>query len=140
MRIRGLLAVALAAALVTGACDGGGGTTPTTSASATGGRIASTGSIRLLAPEPGASVEAPVTVRVALEGARLAEEVSSDIRPDEGHIHVKLDGETITLLAGLEYTIEDIEPGPHVLEVEFAAADHGPFNPRVLQTVAFTVT
>jgi hypothetical protein len=85
-------------------------------------------------------VEGPdVTVRVELTGARLIEEVSTDLAPDEGHIHLSLDGETITLLGTLEEVIPDVPPGPHLLEVEFVAADHGPFNPRVLQTVSFEV-
>lgn len=138
MRTRRWAAVAAACALLLGACGGDGADpSPTSPASS---RIASTGSITVLEPEAGATVDGPsVRVRVALEGARIAEEVSSDIRPDVGHMHVKLDGETITLLAGLEYTIDQIEPGPHVLEVEFSASDHGPFDPRVVQTVAFTV-
>jgi hypothetical protein len=134
-----LIALAVACAIVLGACDGGDPEPDPTTAGPS--RIASTGSIAVVEPEAGAAVPGPsVHVQVALEGATIAEEVSADIRPDVGHIHVKLDGETITLLAGLEYTIEGVAPGPHVLEVEFAASDHGPFAPRVVQTVAFTVT
>jgi hypothetical protein len=134
MGIAGLLSLA--------ACGGGGdGGTPTTPPSTAATRIASTGSITVLEPQPGSTVEGPdVTVRVALEGARLVKVVSTDIKPDEGHMHIKLDGTTITLLAGLEETVPNVQPGTHVLEVEFVAADHGPFNPRVLQTVTFTVT
>lgn len=29
--------------------------------------------------------------------------------------------------------------GSHLLEVEYVAADHGPFNPRVLAVTRFTV-
>ena len=31
-----------------------------------------------------------------------------------------------------------LTPGPHLLEVEFAASDHGPFNPRVIERVTVT--
>jgi hypothetical protein len=77
-------------------------------------------------------------VRVELEGARLVREVSTNLQPDEGHIHVRLDGETITILGGLTETIPDVAPGQHVLEVEFVAADHGFFDPRVVQIVSFS--
>jgi hypothetical protein len=30
-----------------------------------------------------------------------------------------------------------LEPGPHVLQAEFVAADHGPFNPRVTAITQF---
>jgi len=33
----------------------------------------------------------------------------------------------------------DVEPGRNVLQAEFAAADHGPFDPRVRTSVAFQV-
>jgi hypothetical protein len=80
-----------------------------------------------------------VEVAVELTGATLIEEVTTDISPDEGHVHLSLDGETISLLAGLEETIKRVEPGTHLLEVEFVAGDHGPFEPRVLQSVTFEV-
>ncbi|HEY3208529.1 MAG TPA: hypothetical protein VGL18_01855 [Actinomycetota bacterium] len=38
----------------------------------------------------------------------------------------------------LSRTLE-VGPGRHVLEAEFVAADHGPFNPRVRTSVAFRV-
>ena len=132
----------VAALLVLTACGSGTDPVPKDGASASPPlvRPTSTGKIAVLEPEPGATVEDPdVTVRVELTGARLVEEVSTDLAPDEGHIHLSLDGETITLLGGLEEVVPDVSPGPHLLEVEFVAADHGPFNPRVLQTVSFTV-
>jgi len=33
----------------------------------------------------------------------------------------------------------DVEPGRHLLQAEFVAADHGPFDPRVRTSVAFQV-
>lgn len=105
-----------------------------------GDRPSSTARIEILEPEPGASVPAEdVRVRVSLSGATLVEEATTEIRPDEGHIHLKVDGETITLLGGLEEDVPGLEPGLHVLEVEFAAGDHGPFDPPVIQSQQFTV-
>jgi hypothetical protein len=50
---------------------------------------------------------------------------------------VALDGKTLTLLAGLTYVIDDVAPGPHVLNIEFAANDHGPFSPPVVVLIPF---
>jgi hypothetical protein len=126
-----------------GAADGGadGGASPQPTAAV---RPASTGKIAILEPEPGATVNAnDVTVRLDLKGATVVEEVSTNLKPDEGHIHLVLDGQTLTLLGSLEESLNELAegpltPGPHLLEVEFVAADHGPFNPRVISTVSFT--
>lgn len=128
-----MAALAVGAALVLAACGNGERATP-------GSRPASTAEIEILEPEPGAVVGADeVTVRIELSEARIVEETTTEVRPDEGHVHLTLNGETITLLGGLEETIEDLEPGTYVLEVEFAAGDHAPFDPRVIQSTTFTV-
>lgn len=133
----GIAAAALAAALVAVACGSNGDPPSSTTGSAV--RPSSTASISIVEPQPGETVAGgTVTVRVELEGARLVREVSTNLQPDEGHIHVRLDGETITILGGLTETIPDVEPGQHVLEVEFVAADHGFFDPRVVQIVSFS--
>lgn len=91
-----------------------------------------------MAPQPGQSVSATdATVRLELTGARIIPQASTNLRPDEGHIHLKLDGKIITLLGTLEEKLPPLSPGPHLLEVEFVAADHSPFNPRVIETVTF---
>ncbi|HEX9891991.1 MAG TPA: hypothetical protein VGB28_08025 [Actinomycetota bacterium] len=119
------------------ACGSDGGPADGASPSPPLVRPSSTGSIAIVEPTPGQVVEGEVRVRVELTGATLVEEVSTDLAPDEGHIHLSLDGETVTLLGSLDEVIPGVAPGPHLLEVEFVAADHGPFNPRVLQTVSF---
>jgi hypothetical protein len=125
--------LALLAACTDGVGDGGGnGPTPAA-------RPSSPAEVRIVQPEPGEAIEGTrVHIEVELSGATLVEEATTKIRPDEGHIHLALDGETIDLLAGLEETIQ-VEPGTHLLEVEFAAGDHGPFDPRVVQSVTFSV-
>lgn len=102
-------------------------------------RPRSTAQLSILTPEPGVTVSGgSIEVRLELEGGRITKEVSTNLKPDEGHIHLKLDGRTITLLGSLEETIPSVALGPHILEAEFVAADHGPFDPRVLATVTFT--
>jgi hypothetical protein len=81
-----------------------------------------------------------VTVRLQLTGGRITNQVSTNLQPSVGHIHLKLDGRTITLLGSLEEVIPGVTPGQHVLEAEFVAADHGPFDPRVISTATFTMS
>jgi hypothetical protein len=136
-------AMAVLLALVGSAC-GNGETNGPSPQPTVAQRPSSTGKVTIVEPEPGATVDAAdVTVRLELTGATVIEEVSQDLQPDEGHIHLVLDGETLTLLGSLEESLNEftggpLEPGPHLLEAEFVAADHGPFNPRVISTVSFT--
>jgi hypothetical protein len=134
---RVLVGAALAVMIAAAGCGSDGDSAPATTGP--GARPSSTASISIEEPRPGETVTGDtVTVRVDLEGARLVRKVSTNLQPDEGHIHLRLDGETITILGDLTETIPDVAPGQHVLEVEFVAADHGFFDPRVVQVVSFS--
>jgi len=132
----GLLLVAMVAC-------GGGSVRPNASPSSstpTSSRISSTAVLKILEPQPGAVVKgSSLTVKVEVTGATILSAASTDIRPDTGHVHLAVDGITKTLLARTSYTLTGLTPGSHLLQAEFAAADHGPFNPRVIVTVTFTV-
>lgn len=136
---------ALAAAMVLAAC-GGDANPPDPTPTATQERPSSPAELTIVEPEPGA-VYPPgdVPVRLELENAEIIEEVSTDLRGDQGHMHLVLDGETVTLLGGLDENLAELvegdglEPGMHILEAEFVAADHGFFLPRVIATVTFQV-
>ena len=97
--------------------------------------------LRIVTPSDGdvLPVETDVALELELEGARVVEQTSTDLRPDEGHIHVVLDDQLVSMTDGLEQTIRDLAPGLHVLKVEFVANDHAPFDPRVIEAVAFEV-
>jgi hypothetical protein len=128
------LIVAASTALILVGCGSGDG-----SSSGSGSRPSSTAGLKILEPQPGAIVSnGDVVVRLELTGGTITSQVSTNLKPDEGHVHLKLDGRTITLLGGLQETLHDVTPGLHVLEAEFVASDHGPFDPRVLTTVTFT--
>jgi hypothetical protein len=64
---------------------------------------------------------------------------TTKVRPDQGHVHVLVDGQ----LAAMNYTLDGklpaLTPGQHVIRVEFVAADHLPFDPRVFAQSAFLV-
>lgn len=112
---------------------------PTPSSSQTG-RLSSTAKVSILEPATGAVIRgSEVRVRIALEGGRIVDQVSTNLKPDEGHIHLLLDGRVVQFLGSLDETIKDVTKGAHLLQVEFVAADHGPFSPRVIAAVSFTV-
>jgi hypothetical protein len=78
-----------------------------------------------------------VDLRVDLEGARIVPQTTTELAPDEGHLHVLLDDELISMTEGTRQRIRDVAPGVHRLTVEFVANDHAPFDPRVIATVVF---
>jgi hypothetical protein len=129
-------ALVAVAVLAPAACGSGSDTGPTPSA----GRISTTGRLEILEPQPGMTVQGDsVTVRVRVSGARVIPQATTKLAPDEGHIHLTLDGRLVNLLGGLEERLTGLAPGQHVLQAEFVAGDHGPFSPRVIQVVTFTV-
>jgi hypothetical protein len=81
-----------------------------------------------------------VNVAITLSGARIVSLTTTKIRPDEGHIHIKLDGTLKTMTAGLSSELQNVSVGSHVVLAEFVAADHVPFDPRVFIAVTFEVT
>ncbi|MEX2274223.1 MAG: hypothetical protein WEA10_01465 [Actinomycetota bacterium] len=86
---------------------------------------------------------APIPVRLDLRGGRVVQESSSAITPDEGHIHLTLDGRLLSMTYGPNAPLElpgDLDTGEHLLEVEFVATDHFPFDPRVRAETSFEVT
>lgn len=132
-----MAAVVASAAIVLSACSSAS-PGPTPSSVAPGARPSSTASLSIVTPTPGDTIHGPVEVKLDLTGATLTKVVSTNLKPNEGHVHLRLDGRTITLLGSLDESIPDVALGPHLLEAEFVASDHGPFNPRVIARVTFT--
>jgi hypothetical protein len=95
--------------------------------------------LEIVQPAQGSTVGTDVDVEISLEGATVSDLTSQDLRPDEGHLHVLLDDELISMTSGLESQILDVDPGTHLLKVEFVANDHAPFYPRVIVAVQFEV-
>lgn len=104
-------------------------------------RPASTARLSIESPRPGQEFTgnpAPVQVRLRLTGARVVTFTSSRLVPNEGHIHLYLDGGLISMSFSLVQELR-IVPGRHVLMAEFVAVDHAPFEPRVRASAAFVV-
>jgi len=128
--VRTLLAVAAVAAAV--AC---GGDEPQQA------RPSSPVTVSILEPEVGAVITGDTfRVEVDLKGGKIVEEVSRDLTPTtEGHLHVSVDGAILSQTYGLTQTLDSPAPGKHLLQVEFVAKDHGPFNPRIIESAPFEV-
>jgi hypothetical protein len=104
-------------------------------------RPSSTARVTILSPRPGQVFRgnpAEVPVRVRLTGGRIVPLTSTNLVPNEGHLHVSLDGALESMTSNLGTDLR-VGPGSHSVTVEFVAADHAPFSPRVRTTVRFTV-
>lgn len=102
-------------------------------------RPRSTATVSLIEPAPGAVIAGDrLRVRLELTGGRVILETKTALQPDEGHIHVLLDGKTVSMAYGLEQEVA-VTKGPHLLQAEYVAADHSPFNPRVIVAATIVV-
>jgi hypothetical protein len=98
--------------------------------------------IEILSPRPGAVVRGDrLEVEVKLLGGRITPITTTNVTPTTGHLHVSIDGQLLSMTSATSSMVDisDLGPGEHLLEADFVAADHGPFNPPVSATVAFRV-
>jgi hypothetical protein len=87
--------------------------------------------IKILEPVSGGTVDGTTAhVVISLTGARIVSQTTTNIRPDEGHVHLYVDNVLVSMNYALEQDLP-VHPGTYVLRAEFVAADHAPFNPRV---------
>ena len=135
---RGLVTTA-GLVLVLGLWTGCGARTGTASLPPAQARPRSTATLAFIAPAPGTVISGTTLhVRLRLAGAEIVPQTSTNLSPDKGHIHLILDGQVVSMAYGVEQDVP-VTPGLHILQAEFVATDHFPFNPRVISTVTFTV-
>lgn len=92
----------------------------------------SVATLQMLEPLPGSMITgARMRVRLALNGGRIIQETTTRLAPDEGHIHLLVDGQIVSMTYGLDQEVE-VAKGAHLLQAEYVANDHFPFNPRVI--------
>ena len=144
--MRGIRTVLVVVAIVTAggltACSKGSSASSGRSPSATSpaARLSSTAQLAIVSPKNGQVVAgSSVDLRVSLKRARIVPATTTHLEPDQGHLHVFLDDQIVSMTFGLNQTIPGVSPGQHVLRVEFVASDHGPFDPRVFASVVFEV-
>ena len=105
-----------------------------------GSRPPSPARIAITSPAQGAVLTgSTIHVTISLQGAQVVPVTTSNVRPDEGHVHLYVDNTLVSMSYGLETDLP-VHPGTYVLRAEFVAADHAPFDPRVWsEEVVFTV-
>jgi hypothetical protein len=145
VRVARVRAVAVLAVAVIGlaACSGGDGDAtapPSPSTTAAAPRPSSAAKLTIMSPRNGQTVRAArPELRLNLDGGRIVNQTTTRVQGDEGHIHLYVDGKLVTMNYGLRQRLPHLQPGQHVFQVEFVAADHAPFDPRVLTQAAFQV-
>jgi hypothetical protein len=81
-----------------------------------------------------------VNVTVAIQNAHIVQATTLNLHPDEGHVHLLIDGN----LQRMGYTLTQsfsLAPATYTMQAEFVASDHAPFSPRVMsKKIVFTVT
>ena len=103
-------------------------------------RPASSGQLAIVSPRPAQVFRgdpATVPVSLSLSGATIVPVTTIHVVPNQGHVHLYLDGSLVTM-TGLEASLP-VRPGTHTLRAEFVASDHGPFRPPVTAEVNFEV-
>jgi hypothetical protein len=145
-RLRTAAVAVVVAALAVTACSGGddtngGSATETTTAPAVADRPSSPAKLTIEEPRQGQTVtqDRPQLI-LNLDGGKIVNQTTTRIQGDEGHIHLHVDGKLIDMNYGLRQRLPQLPPGQHVVQVEFVAADHAPFDPRVLTQAAFQVS
>ena len=105
-----------------------------------GSRPASLAVVAIVAPKPNEAVTGTsVHVVISLQNAQIVAATTTNIRPDQGHVHLYVDNVLVSMNYGLEQDLP-VGPGTYLLKAEFVAADHAPFDPRVVSPeVIFTV-
>jgi hypothetical protein len=131
-------ALVLAAALAGCSGDKSAGATPTSDT--LGPRPSSPAQVTIVSPRNGATVAASgAALDVRLAKAKIVNLTTRNIKPTEGHIHVLVDDRLVSMNYKLSGELPKLGPGTHVVRVEFVAADHLPFDPRVFAQAAFVV-
>jgi hypothetical protein len=126
------LAGLLLAALVVG-CGGDAGK------GSSGSRPSTTARLAIVAPTANEVTSSDITVKLELQGAKVVDRTSGKLSATEGHIHLSLDGQLVSMAFGTSQDLHSITPGQHTLQAEFVAVDHQPFANRVVAAVIFQV-
>jgi hypothetical protein len=126
------LPLILASAITVTGC--GGKSTKTV----TGKRPTTTAHLVILHPTPNEVTGTKVTLQLGLSGATVVQRTNGPLTPNEGHIHVSVDGQLVSMAYGTTQDL-DLKPGDHSVQAEFVATDHAPFANRVVAAVLFTV-
>jgi hypothetical protein len=92
--------------------------------------------VQIVSPREGRSVPAghPVAIKADLVGGKLTNSTSSQ-DANAGHFHVYVDGRLMSMPATTSSHVK-LTSGFHTITVEFTAANHQSFSPRIMDKVA----
>jgi hypothetical protein len=132
--------------LVVAACGPGSATVaPSIAASLVaptpaGSRPSSPAILTFVSPTPNEVVTgATLHVILWLHDATIVPATTTNISPTTGHVHLYVDNALVSMNYALTQDLP-VHPGTYVLQAEFVAADHAPFDPRVkTPEIIFTV-
>ena len=127
---------AVVAALTLAGC-GGSSQSPSTSTTVT--RPVTTARLQIVRPMANQETGPDVTLEVKLIGGEVVPQTTGKLNPTQGHIHVSLDGQLVSMAYQTTQDLHGVGPGTHTLQAEFVAIDHKPFKNRVIAAVIFTV-
>ena len=63
-------------------------------------------------------------IRADVEGFTLTEFDATEAAPGEGHLHLFIDGQLVSMMYESEYLLEDLTPGDHQIMVTLSTNDH----------------
>src|ERR1700687_1498524 len=119
-----IAAVLLAAVLATGCAASASWGTP--------GRPTTTANLTILQPVPNQVTGPDVTLQLQLTGASIVPFTNQKLMPNQGHVHVLVDQKLVSMTQGLSQPLTGLTPGRHLVQAEFVATDHLPFQNRVI--------
>jgi hypothetical protein len=80
-----------------------------------------TAKLTILAPHNGQTLSHRTSeVRLGLTGAKIVSQTTTRIRPDQGHIHLLVDGKLVAMNYGLNERLPALAPGQHLVQVELS--------------------
>ena len=105
-----------------------------------GSRPSSPAIVTIVSPTPNEVVSgSTVHVVITLQHATIVSATTTNVRPDQGHVHLYVDNVLVSMNYGLTQDLP-VHPGTYLLRAEFVASDHAPFDPRVWSSeIVFTV-
>jgi hypothetical protein len=94
-------------------------------------RPSSSASLNVRSPAEGQRFDTnAVPVRVELSGGTLAPANVDRLQPGRGHLQISVDRNVVSRAANVVQVIR-VANGPHRISVEYVAADHLPFCPKI---------
>ena len=93
----------------------------------------------IVSPANGAVIHGTPSASPSAAGREVLPATTTAISPDRGHLHVYVDDRIVSMNFSLSDVVRNVTPGMHILQVEFVASDHLPFDPRVIAQTAFEV-